>query len=193
MKTQVFTLIAAAALIVAAGCSKDENTAADNGTPVAARITAAMAGEATATPTGKAGQPATRAVNDRWNRDHIGVVVYESPASDMAVRYRNAHYVTASTGTTAEFTPPTRQTPSTLPMRTKPSRSVHTPPTSPPPRPASCPARTASSPSTPPARLPPKSRKPSTLSWPWEPPHRRAAPPSPSSGWTMPTTLSITS
>lgn len=105
MKTQVFTLIAAAALIVAAGCSKDENTAADNGTPVAARITAAMAGEATATPTGKAGQPATRAVNDRWNRDHIGVVVYESPASDMAVRYRNAHYVTTSTGTTAEFTP----------------------------------------------------------------------------------------
>lgn len=105
MKTQVFTLIAAAALIVAAGCSKDENTAADNGTPVAARITATMAGEATATPTGKAGQPATRAVNDRWNRDHIGVVVYESPASDMAVRYRNAHYVTTSTGTTAEFTP----------------------------------------------------------------------------------------
>lgn len=105
MKTQVFTLIAAAALIVAAGCSKDENTAADNGTPVVARITAAMAGEATATPTGKAGQPATRAVNDRWNRDHIGVLVYESPASDMAVRYRNAHYVTTSTGTTAEFTP----------------------------------------------------------------------------------------
>lgn len=105
MKTQVFTLIAAAALIVAAGCSKDENTAADNGTPVAARITATMAGEATATPTAKAGQPATRAVNDRWNRDHIGVVVCESPDSDMAVRYRNAHYVTTSTGTTAEFTP----------------------------------------------------------------------------------------
>lgn len=105
MKTQVFTLIAAAAIIVAAGCSKDENTAADNGTPVAARITATMAGEATATPTGKAGQPATRAVNDRWNRDHIGVIVRESPASDMAVRYRNAHYVTTSTGTTAEFTP----------------------------------------------------------------------------------------
>lgn len=105
MKTQVFTLIAAAAIIAAAGCSKDENTAADNGTPVAARITAAMAGEAIATPTGKAGQPATRAVNDRWNRDHIGVIVRESPASDMAVRYRNAHYVTTSTGTTAEFTP----------------------------------------------------------------------------------------
>lgn len=105
MKTQVFTLIAVAVIIVAAACSNDDNTAADNGTPVAARITAALAGEAIATPTGKAGQPATRAVNDRWNRDHIGVVVYESPASDMAARYRNAHYVTTSTGTSATFAP----------------------------------------------------------------------------------------
>ena len=90
---------------MAAACSNDDNTAADNNTPVPARITATMAGEAVASPAAKAGQPATRAVNDRWNRDHIGVVVFESPGSDMAAHYRNAHYVTASTGTSAEFAP----------------------------------------------------------------------------------------
>lgn len=95
MKTRTTTLILAAAALIAAACTNDDNVAADNNAPVPARITAAMADEA----------PATRAVNDRWNRDHIGVVVYESPASDMAARYRNAHYVTTSTGTSAEFAP----------------------------------------------------------------------------------------
>lgn len=100
-------ILAAAALIgMAAACTNDDNAVAvDNNAPVPARITAGMADAAVATPAAKAGQPATRAVNDRWNRDHIGVVVYESPVSDMAARYRNAHYVTTSTGTTAEFAP----------------------------------------------------------------------------------------
>lgn len=97
-------ILAAAALLATAACTRDDNAAADN-TPVAARITASMDDVAVATPAAKAGQPATRAVNDRWNRDHIGVVVYESPASDMAARYRNARYVTTSTGASATFAP----------------------------------------------------------------------------------------
>lgn len=104
MKTQVFTLIAAAVLITVAACTRDDNGARDN-TPVAARITASMDDVAVATPAAKAGQPATRAVNDRWNRDHIGVMVISSPNSDMTTRYCNAHYTTASTAASADFTP----------------------------------------------------------------------------------------
>lgn len=109
LRKSMTLILAAAAMIAAAACSNDDNAAVDNNTPVPARITATMADGAVATPagkaTGRAAQPATRAVNDRWNRDHIGVVVRESPASDMAARYRNAHYVTTSTGTSAEFAP----------------------------------------------------------------------------------------
>ncbi len=107
MKTKVTTLIlAAAALLAAAACTNDDNdVAVDNNAPVAARITAGMADAAAATPAAKAGQPGTRAVGARWNRDNIGVVVLKSPGSDMTTRYRNARYATTSTGTSAEFAP----------------------------------------------------------------------------------------
>lgn len=39
---------------------------------------------------------ATRAVGTQWNGDHIGVIVQNSPGSDMAQRYRNARYTTTS-------------------------------------------------------------------------------------------------
>lgn len=107
MKTKATTLIlAAAALLAAAACTNDDNdVAVDNNAPVAARITAGMADAAAATPAAKAGQPGTRAVGTRWNRDNIGVVVAKSPGSDMTTRYRNARYVTTSVTTTAEFAP----------------------------------------------------------------------------------------
>lgn len=114
MKTKSFTLIlAAAALIAAAACTNDDNAVTvDNNTPVPARITAAMADGAVATPDTKSGNSAmtgdaasTRAADTRWNRDHIGVVVSQSPGSDMTARYRNARYATTSTGTTADFAP----------------------------------------------------------------------------------------
>lgn len=92
-------ILAAAALIAAAACTNDDNVTVDNNAPVAARITATMAGDdAVAT-------PATRAINDHWNGDHIGVIVLSSYGSDMAARYLNAHYATTSTGTTATFAP----------------------------------------------------------------------------------------
>lgn len=115
MKTKVMNLIlAAAALIAAAACANDDNNAVvDNDTPVPARITAAMADGAVATPDAKSANSAmtgndaasTRAAGTRWNRDHIGVMVFKSPGSDMAARYRNARYATTSTGTTADFAP----------------------------------------------------------------------------------------
>ena len=46
----------------------------------------------------------TKATETNWNGDKIGVVVTESPSSDMTERYRNVGYVTASTGASAEFT-----------------------------------------------------------------------------------------
>lgn len=46
----------------------------------------------------------TQSTETNWNRDKIGVVVTESPSSDMTERYRNVGYVTASTGASAEFT-----------------------------------------------------------------------------------------
>ena len=45
----------------------------------------------------------TKAVGTDWNKDKIGVVVTESPSSDMTDRYRNVGYVTASSGASAEF------------------------------------------------------------------------------------------
>ena len=51
-----------------------------------------------------AGLVGTKAVETNWNKDKIGVIVTESPSSDMSERYRNVGYVTASTGASAEFT-----------------------------------------------------------------------------------------
>lgn len=98
-------ILAAAALIAAAACTNDDNAAAvDNDTRVPVRIIAGVGTALNATPA-DATQPGTRAVDDHWNCDHIGMIVYSSPGSDMATQYRNAHYVTTSTGTTAEFVP----------------------------------------------------------------------------------------
>lgn len=98
-------ILAAAALIAAAACTNDDNAAAvDNAPPVPVRIIAGVGTVLNATPT-DAAQPGTRAMDDHWNRDHIGVIVYSSPGSDMAAQYRNAHYVTTSTSATADFTP----------------------------------------------------------------------------------------
>ena len=46
----------------------------------------------------------TKAVETNWNKDKIGVIVTESPESDMTERYRNVGYVTTSTWASAEFT-----------------------------------------------------------------------------------------
>ena len=91
-------LLLAAALLVTAACTSDNDTVTNPDAPVPVRITAGMASDATAT-------PGTRAVEDRWNCDNIGVMVSYSPGSDMNTRYRNARYVTTSTTSTAEFAP----------------------------------------------------------------------------------------
>lgn len=97
MKTKS-TLLLAAALLVTAACTSDNDAVTNPDAPVPARITAGMASDATTT-------PGTRAVDDRWNCDNIGVMVSYSPGSDMNTRYRNARYVTTSTTSTAEFAP----------------------------------------------------------------------------------------
>lgn len=107
MKPKTFTyLTLAAALIAASACTDNGNpAAADPNAPVAARIIAAVGNAAVATPDTRAGQPSTRAVDGTWNADNIGVVALTSPDHEMYGRYRNAHYVTTSTTSTAEFTP----------------------------------------------------------------------------------------
>lgn len=97
MKTKP-TLLLSAALLVTAACTSDNDTVTNPDAPVPVSITAGMASDATATPD-------TRAIDDRWNCDNIGVMVISSPGSDMATRYRNARYVTTSTTSTAEFAP----------------------------------------------------------------------------------------
>ena len=83
-------LIFAVAALCFAACSNDENTGMGD-SPVAAQITAGLNGQA------------TRAIGSNWNRDHIGVMVTAAPNSDMEDLYKNVHYSTSSTGTTAEF------------------------------------------------------------------------------------------
>lgn len=99
--------LAAVALSVAiTACSNDDdNAAVDNNDPVAARITAGLGTDVNATPDAKASQPVTRAVDDHWNSDHIGVIAFAPSSSNMVTQYRNAHYVTTSTGADAKFTP----------------------------------------------------------------------------------------
>lgn len=108
MKTKSITLLlAAVALSVAiTACSNDDgNAAVDNNDPVAARITAGLGTDVNATPGAKASQPVTRAVDNHWNSDHIGVIAFAPSSNDMVTQYRNAHYVTTSTGADAKFTP----------------------------------------------------------------------------------------
>ena len=88
-----FFIIAAAATLLAA-CTQ-ENEVQNN--PVEARITAGVSG------------PKTRAVDNGWNADHIGVMAVDAPgeSTTMGKKYKNVEYQTASTGISADFTPAT--------------------------------------------------------------------------------------
>ena len=85
-----FFIIAAATLLAA--CTQ-ENEVQNN--PVEARITAGVSG------------PKTRAVDNGWNADRIGVMVVDAPGTTttMGGKYKNVGYATTSTGTNADFTP----------------------------------------------------------------------------------------
>ena len=53
--------------------------------------------------------PKTRAVDNGWNADRIGVMVVDAPGTTttMGGKYKNVGYATTSTGTNADFTPMT--------------------------------------------------------------------------------------
>ena len=88
-KTKLFIFAAIPTLLAA--CTQ-ENEAQYN--PVEARITAGLSG------------PKTRAVDNRWDADHIGVMVLDETTT-MGKKYKNVEYQTASTGTSADFVPTT--------------------------------------------------------------------------------------
>lgn len=81
MKTRNYFILAAVAMMTAA-CSSDDQR---NDGPVAAQISAGVSG------------PATRAMNDTWEADEIGVTVTDAPVSEMATMYRNVKYSTEAT------------------------------------------------------------------------------------------------
>lgn len=85
-----YILFAATALALAA-CSSDEENLTDD--PVGARISAGV------------NTPETRAINNLWEADEIGVMVTEAESSDMAELYKNVKYATtASDAASASFT-----------------------------------------------------------------------------------------
>lgn len=90
MKKYISLLAAAAFLCIAVSCVLDPIYDFPHPGAVPAQISAEIVG--------------TKAVETLWNKDKIGVIVTESPSSDLTERYRNVGYVTASTGTAAEFT-----------------------------------------------------------------------------------------
>lgn len=90
MKKYISLLPTAAFLCIAVSCVLDPIYDFPHPSAVPAQISAELVG--------------TKAVETLWNKDKIGVIVTESPSSDMTERYRNVEYVTASTGTAAEFT-----------------------------------------------------------------------------------------
>lgn len=94
-----YFFFAAAALALTA-CSNDDETLNVNNGPVEARITAGVNG------------PATRAIDNQWEADEIGVMVKSvtgtttGVTSVMADMYKNVKYTTsASTAAAANFTP----------------------------------------------------------------------------------------
>ena len=89
MKTTKFFMLAALALSATA-CSNDSENEYTG--PVEAKITAGLAGAQ------------TRAVDDKWNSDNIGVMVKDAPSSDMENLYKNVKYSTYVQSTTATFT-----------------------------------------------------------------------------------------
>ena len=88
-----FFILAAAATLLAACTQEDEV----QNNPVEARITAGVSG------------PKTRAVDNVWNADRIGVMAVDAPgeSTTMGKKYKNVEYQTASTGTFADFIPAT--------------------------------------------------------------------------------------
>lgn len=85
-----YILFAATALALAA-CSNDEENLTDG--PVEARILAGV------------NTPETRAINNLWEADEIGVMVTKAESSDMAELYKNVKYATtASNAASANFT-----------------------------------------------------------------------------------------
>jgi len=111
-----FFIIAAAATLLAA-CTQ-ENEVQNN--PVEARITAGVSG------------PKTRAVDNGWNADRIGVMVVDAPGTTttMGGKYKNVGYATTSTGTNADFTSSSRTLSSSLLL--PPTRLTHRAQTPPP-------------------------------------------------------------
>ena len=81
-----YILFAAAALALAS-CSNDEDNTVNNG-PVEARISAGV------------NTPATRAIDNQWEQDAIGVRV-TSPSGTMADLYKNVKYTTTANGSDA--------------------------------------------------------------------------------------------
>ena len=115
-----FFIIAAAATLLAA-CTQ-ENEVQNN--PVEARITAGVSG------------PKTRAVDNGWNADRIGVMVVDAPGTTttMGGKYKNVGYATTSTGTNADFTPMAASSSRTLSssLLLPPTRLTHRAQTPPP-------------------------------------------------------------
>lgn len=95
MKASKYWCLGIAALTFAA-CSNDEENLTSS--PVEARITAGV------------NTPETRAINDQWEQDAIGVMVTEASASNMKELYKNVKYTTtANTASAANFTAPEGQ------------------------------------------------------------------------------------
>ena len=89
MKTKKYLFLAAAAMAFAA-CSNDDDAV---NAPVEARITAGV------------NTPETRALNNEWEQDAIGVMVTSS-TSNMTTLYKNVKYTTtANSAAAATFTP----------------------------------------------------------------------------------------
>lgn len=91
MYSRLLILATAATLIPA--CTSESNE--ETNSPVAALVTAGVSG------------PQTRAVDNKWNADQIGVMVVEATGATttMGSKYQNVGYMTTSTGTSADFTP----------------------------------------------------------------------------------------
>ena len=92
MNSKLFILATAAAILAA--CAKENEEPKGS---VAARITAGVSG------------PKTRAVDNTWDADRIGVMVVDAPGTTttMGGKYKNVGYATTSTGTNTDFTPMT--------------------------------------------------------------------------------------
>lgn len=92
MKTAKFIILAAAAMTFAA-CSNNDEVVNDG--PVAAQISAGV------------NVPQTRAIDNKWEADEIGVMVTNAPSSTMADLYKNVKYTTTTTtAAAANFSAP---------------------------------------------------------------------------------------